>query len=164
MINDCEPHDDDPEAGITLRCGFDFHQLGSDALGIGPYRDNYWELTVRDGEIVSAAIYLPPFGQWNDETWVRERRSGESERRGQGHPVHVAGRRRLGCVEVAVGVDPEHAARPPCSRGQPGERAQRDRVIAPEHEGEASTVDGQPHLACCDVGGRHVDACRQIMQ
>ena len=28
--------------------------LGSDALGIGPYGDNYWDLTVRDGEIVSA--------------------------------------------------------------------------------------------------------------
>ena len=59
MINDCEPLDDDPEAGITLRCGFDFHLLGSDALGIGPYGDNYWDLTVRDGEIVSAASQSP---------------------------------------------------------------------------------------------------------
>ncbi len=38
MVSDCELLDDDPEAGVTLRCGFDFHQLGSDALGIGPYR------------------------------------------------------------------------------------------------------------------------------
>ncbi len=69
MINDCEPHDDDPEAGITLRCGFDFHLLGSDALGNGPYRDNYWDLTVRDGEIVSAARQSPTSDRWNNEMW-----------------------------------------------------------------------------------------------
>ena len=38
MINDCEPRDEDPAAGITLRCGYDFHLMGSDDLGIGPYR------------------------------------------------------------------------------------------------------------------------------
>lgn len=70
VINDCEPHDDDPEVGITLRCDFDFDMLGSDALGIGPYRDNYWDLTVRDGEIVSAASVLPLYGRWNQEMWV----------------------------------------------------------------------------------------------
>ncbi len=69
MINDCEPLDDDPEAGITLRCGFDFHMLGSDALGIGPYRDNYWDLTIRDGEIVAAENASPSFGPWNTEMW-----------------------------------------------------------------------------------------------
>jgi hypothetical protein len=68
-INDCEPHDDDPEDGITLRCGFDTHLLGSEALGNGPFRDNYWDLTIRDGQIVAAAINTPTSNGWNDFAW-----------------------------------------------------------------------------------------------
>ena len=57
-----------------------------------------------------------------------------AEGRGERHPVHVAGRARLGRVEVAVGVDPDHAARLACGGGEPGEGAHRDRVVATEHE------------------------------
>ncbi len=60
MINNCEPHAATTEAGVTLRCGFDFHLLGSDALGNGPYGDNYWDLTIRDGEIVAAVSEIRP--------------------------------------------------------------------------------------------------------
>jgi hypothetical protein len=66
VVSDCELLDDDPEAGVSLRCGFDFHQLGSDALGIGPYGDNFWDLTVRDGEIVSAS------SEGNPNPWITE--------------------------------------------------------------------------------------------
>jgi len=69
MVNDCEPLDDDPAAGFTMRCGFNFHMLGSDALGVGPYVDNYWDFTITDGEIVAAANELPFFGPWNTEMW-----------------------------------------------------------------------------------------------
>ena len=69
MINECEPLDNDPAAGATLRCGFDFHMLGSDALGNGPYRANYWDLTIRDGQIVA-------------EERVRPNRTGGTPRRG----------------------------------------------------------------------------------
>ena len=69
MINDCEPLEDDAEAGITVRCGFETHLLGSDALGNGPYRDHYWELTIRDGEIDSAVWNSPASGLWNTEMW-----------------------------------------------------------------------------------------------
>ena len=69
MINECELQGDDPEAGVTLRCGYDFHMLGSDALGNGPYRDNYWDLTIRDGEIVSAMRQLPTSNGWSAEVW-----------------------------------------------------------------------------------------------
>jgi hypothetical protein len=69
MINNCEPGDGDPVAGITLRCGFDFHMLGSDALGNGPFRDNYWDLTIRDGQIVVAERQTPTSNGWNDLAW-----------------------------------------------------------------------------------------------
>ena len=43
-------------AGTALRCPFDWHAIRSDELGLGPYPGN-WELSVRDGEIVSAALH-----------------------------------------------------------------------------------------------------------
>ena len=70
MIDDCEPRAEDPAAGTTLRCGYDLHLMGSDNLGIGPYVDNYWDITIRDGEIVAAAYESPSFGQWNTEMWL----------------------------------------------------------------------------------------------
>ncbi len=69
MINNCEPHAPATEPGVTVRCGFDFHMLGSDALGNDPYGDNYWDLTIRDGEIVAAVRDTPTSNGWNDEAW-----------------------------------------------------------------------------------------------
>ena len=69
-------HDGDTAAGATVRCTFDLHFLRSDDLGLGPYPGNTWDLTVRDGKIVSAAWTLGyltsgfpvelwlPFSQW----------------------------------------------------------------------------------------------------
>jgi hypothetical protein len=53
MINNCEQQGTSV-SGITLRCTFDLHAFRSDEIGLGPYTDNYWDLTVRDGKIVSA--------------------------------------------------------------------------------------------------------------
>jgi basic membrane lipoprotein Med (substrate-binding protein (PBP1-ABC) superfamily)/DNA-binding SARP family transcriptional activator len=55
-INGCEEQGGDPSSGIRLRCTFDLHALGSDELGHGPYTGNYWDLTVRDGKLVSASL------------------------------------------------------------------------------------------------------------
>jgi hypothetical protein len=52
-VHDCQRQDGATEGGTMVRCGLDFHALGSDALGLGPY-DRSWDLTVRDGKIVSA--------------------------------------------------------------------------------------------------------------
>ncbi len=62
-----------------------------------------------------------------------ERVAREPERRGEHHAVHVAGRRRLRGVEIAVRVDPDHPAGPPRER-HPDERAERDGVVAAEDE------------------------------
>jgi hypothetical protein len=73
MILDCEQQDE-TAVGISVRCPFKFHAIRSDEIGLGPYGDNYWELTVRDGKIVSAETNLAdngfsqemwePFAQW----------------------------------------------------------------------------------------------------
>ena len=62
-----------------------------------------------------------------------ELRAGETERGRKRHPVDVSARRRLGPVQVAVRVEPEHAAGA-TGASHPAERAQRDRVIAAEHQ------------------------------
>jgi hypothetical protein len=42
-------------SGTELRCPFDFQSLRSDEIGLGPYSGSYFDLTVRDGEIVRAS-------------------------------------------------------------------------------------------------------------
>jgi hypothetical protein len=51
--NDCEQVGNS-ESGVSLVCAFDMHGIKSDEIGLGPYIDNYWNLTVRDGRIDSA--------------------------------------------------------------------------------------------------------------
>ena len=67
----------------------------------------------------------------------------EPQRRGQRHPVDVPGRCRLGRVQVAVRVEPQHATRP--RPGQSAQRAHRDRMVAAEHQWQetvtASSLD-----------------------
>lgn len=63
-----------------VSCVFDVHSLGSDELGLGPYPDNTFSLTVTDGAIVDASMDLPtrtngfaeemwqPFASWVSRT------------------------------------------------------------------------------------------------
>jgi hypothetical protein len=74
-ISGCE-HQGDSTSGAEVRCAYDFHVIRSDEIGLGPYSDNYWDLTVRDGKVVSAANTVAfmtngfsdqlwePFAQW----------------------------------------------------------------------------------------------------
>jgi Tol biopolymer transport system component len=52
-ITGCEEVSESP-AGTAIRCTFDMHEFGSDEVGLGPYTDNYWDLTVRDGTLTAA--------------------------------------------------------------------------------------------------------------
>jgi hypothetical protein len=52
-INDCV-QGGTSTAGVSVSCAFDVQAMRSDEIGLGPYTDNYWRLTVRDGKIVSA--------------------------------------------------------------------------------------------------------------
>jgi hypothetical protein len=51
-INDCVQVGTSA-AGVNISCGFDVQAIRSDEIGLGPYTDNFWRLTVRDGKIVS---------------------------------------------------------------------------------------------------------------
>jgi hypothetical protein len=68
-INDCEQVGNS-EPGVSLRCAFDMHGIRSDEIGLGPYSDNYWSLTVRDGKIVSARWLLGFISNgFSDQMW-----------------------------------------------------------------------------------------------
>jgi hypothetical protein len=42
--------------GTSVRCRFEWHGIRSDEIGLGPYPGS-WDLTVRDGEIVSVSLH-----------------------------------------------------------------------------------------------------------
>ena len=62
-----------------------------------------------------------------------EPRAGQAESRSERHPVNVPAGAGLGRVDVRVGVDPEHSARA-VNGGHATERAERNRVVATEHQ------------------------------
>ena len=59
--------------------------------------------------------------------------------------MDVSARGRLGRVEVAVGIEPEHPARP-MQRGEGADRPDRDRVVASEHERRQAVLGRRAHL------------------
>jgi hypothetical protein len=79
-INDCEQRGE-TASGVVVRCAFDFHQIRSDELGLGPYGGSFMDLTVRDGKIVAAVSQLElsandasdqmwaPFDRWVSATY-----------------------------------------------------------------------------------------------
>lgn len=83
IINSAERHDCEQlgDSGSTVRCTFDFHALGSDQIGRGPYTGSSWTFTLQDGKIVSAARELEflsngfsaqmwePFAAWVSTTY-----------------------------------------------------------------------------------------------
>lgn len=68
--------------GAVVRCMFDFHALGSDEIGLGPYSGSYFDLTVRDGVITHASMYWEiskfspqmwePFDRWVSRTYPQD--------------------------------------------------------------------------------------------
>lgn len=69
-------------SGTGVRCQFDFHLFGSDELGRGPYSGSYFDLTVRDGEVVQGSVsyeieeFSPevwePFAEWVSTTYPED--------------------------------------------------------------------------------------------
>jgi hypothetical protein len=63
--------------GTTVLCTFEFHQLHSEQLGLGPFINNSFTLRVKDGRVVEASVFIPegPDGaqQMEDRigAWVR---------------------------------------------------------------------------------------------
>jgi hypothetical protein len=69
-------------SGTSVVCGFDFHAIASDVLGLGPFTGSTYVFTVRDGEIVKAAPnpnlkqfksqMRAPFAEWVAATYPRD--------------------------------------------------------------------------------------------
>jgi hypothetical protein len=75
-LNSCEAQGDST-SGTMVHCTFDFHQFGSDQIGLGPYGGSSFDLTVLDGKIVraAAAFEVEEFSRemWEPfEAWVSE--------------------------------------------------------------------------------------------
>jgi hypothetical protein len=47
---------DTTSTGTRVTCTFDMHGLGSEQLGLGPFTDNQFDLTVRDAKIVESGM------------------------------------------------------------------------------------------------------------
>ena len=113
-VNDCEPVGNS-ESGVSLVCTFDMHAIRSDEIGLGPYTGNHWNLTVRDGKIVSAKQQIAfgtngfseqmwePFARWvrvehsddvlamyADESQEMQRFTKESNRLWEQHTAEYA--------------------------------------------------------------------------
>jgi hypothetical protein len=74
MPTSCEETGKTSADGTWVTCDFDFHSLRSDEIGKGPYSGSYFDLAVRDGEIVRMSMYFEiaelspqmwePFAAW----------------------------------------------------------------------------------------------------
>jgi hypothetical protein len=72
MLRSCEPGSSSTDTGV--RCTYDYHSLGSDQHGLGPFRGSYFDLTVHDGKILrvtgnveistSSPLTWEPFADW----------------------------------------------------------------------------------------------------
>jgi hypothetical protein len=66
----------------TVTCGYDFHAIRSDEIGLGPYSGSSFYFTVRDGEIVRASNDIDiekfspqmwePFAEWVSTTYPKD--------------------------------------------------------------------------------------------
>lgn len=58
------------EDEATVECPFDFHALGSEELGRGPFSSNELTVTVSGGEIVTAEVSLPYWSNgFSNQAW-----------------------------------------------------------------------------------------------
>jgi hypothetical protein len=63
-----DPAPSDQPIGTAVRCSLDFHALGSDAIGLGPY-DISWDLTVRDGRVTANRSVWNWTPQFENDLW-----------------------------------------------------------------------------------------------
>ncbi len=54
--------------GTTVRCMIDYQSLRSGELGLGPFGSSFFDITVADGKIVKASMYLD-IEQFSPQVW-----------------------------------------------------------------------------------------------
>jgi hypothetical protein len=131
-------------AGTRIRCTFGFHALrsdeiaqvrtefgGSERVGVGPYSGSYFDLIVRDGEIVQAGLHLAtgeffpqvwkPFESWVTREYpedlgrdVRAAAGGSGRPGGRGpHGAHLVAAQRG--IDPALGAGTAGSGSPPAT-------------------------------------------------
>jgi hypothetical protein len=68
--------------GTRVHCSLGYYSLRSDQIGRGPYSGSYWDLTVKDGQIVFGSQYCEisqfspqmwePFAAWVSDTYPKD--------------------------------------------------------------------------------------------
>ena len=53
----------------TFRCDYDFHGLGSDEIGRGPFPGSYFDLIVRDGKVAYVGPSYLEIGEFSPQMW-----------------------------------------------------------------------------------------------
>jgi hypothetical protein len=67
MLDSCEELSTSA-TNASVRCTFDYHQLRSDEIGLGPFSGSYFDLWVRDGQIVRVSKYWDTEG-YSAQVW-----------------------------------------------------------------------------------------------
>jgi hypothetical protein len=58
-------------AGDSISCAFDMQAYRSDEIGLNPYTDNVWRITIRNGKIVWAQQDMPDgTNGFDDQMWI----------------------------------------------------------------------------------------------
>lgn len=89
LRNSCDELDSSG-AGTLVHCAFDFHDLGSDELGRGPFSGSYLDLTVRDGVIDRASTYWE-IGKFSPQMWEPFARWVSKEHRDDAEVMYTDG-------------------------------------------------------------------------
>jgi hypothetical protein len=65
-------------SGTVMNCPFDFQDIRSNEMGLGPFHGSYWDIKVHDGQVVDALLYWEtsefsnqvwePFARWVERT------------------------------------------------------------------------------------------------
>jgi len=70
MLNESCVQQSSTTAGTQVVCTFDYHALRSDELGLGPYSDNTFTATIKDGKILTAELeYADPTNGFAGQMW-----------------------------------------------------------------------------------------------
>lgn len=70
LLRPCEEVSTD-EDGTLVRCGFDMHAMRSEELGFGPFGDNWFIFTVRDGALSRVHLSVAYLSNgFSEQVWV----------------------------------------------------------------------------------------------
>jgi hypothetical protein len=55
-------------SGTVIQCAFDFQDIRSDEMGLGPFSGSFWDITVHNGQVVDALLYWD-VSKFSNQVW-----------------------------------------------------------------------------------------------